>query len=213
LFGGVTEDVVGHEELAQQDPHWHQLLVDHRLAGLSGISRVLTYLGGSAFAYVLIGTAVAIVIWRKRDWAAVLALPALFVGQFICAGVSGLVDRQRPPEIDWLTSAYGRTFPSCHAATAVLTVGLVVTLAWPWLPARSQRITAVTAGIVIGAIAGATRAYLGTNWPTDVVAGWALGGLLLTLAITGVSLLRRHSVAAWRRHRPSEEFAAVDNRD
>lgn len=213
LFGGVLEDVVGHEELAEEDPRWHEFLVDHRLAALSDLSRVLTHLGGTLVAYVVLVVAVVLVVWRERYWAAIFALPALIVGQFIRAGVSVLVHRQRPPEADWLTSADGYAFPSGHTATSVLVWGLVVALAWPWLRGRGQRVTAVIAAAVIAVIVGATRAYLGVHWLTDVVGGWALGGLLLTLAVAGLSLLRFRFVATRRHHRPGREVEAVGNVD
>jgi undecaprenyl-diphosphatase len=213
LFGGVLEDVAGNEERARQDPHWHEFLVDDRLAALSNLARVLTYLGSTAVAYPVLVIAVVLVIWRERYWAATLTVPALVAGQLVCAGVSMLVHRQRPPRADWLTSADSSSFPSCHAATSVLVWGLVVTLAWPWLRGRGQRATAVIVATMIAVIVGATRAYLGTNWPTDIVGGWALGGLLLALAVTGLSLLRFHFVATWQHHRPSREVEPVDNAD
>ncbi|WP_082408916.1 bifunctional DedA family/phosphatase PAP2 family protein [Mycobacterium intracellulare] len=190
LFGGITDDVADHEDLARYDAPWHQFLVNHRPAAVSGLARVLTYLGSTPVAYLLLVSAVILVIWRERYWAAAFALPALIVGQLVCAGVSVLVHRQRPPQSDWLTSSYGYALPSGHAATSVLVWGLIVTLAWPWLRRRAHQVTTIITAVVIAVIAGATRAYLGTNWPTDIVAGWALGGLLLTLAVTGLSLLR-----------------------
>lgn len=196
LFGGVTEDVLGHEELAQNDPSWHRFLVDHRLAPLTELSRILTHLGGTVVAYLVLIAAVALVVWRQRYWAALVTVPALAIGQLTCAGVSDLVHRQRPPRADWLTGAGGYAFPSGHAATAVLVWGLLVTLAWPWLRGRRRRVAAVVVAVVIAAVAGATRAYLGTNWPTDVVAGWALGGLLLTAVVTGLSLTRFRSAGS-----------------
>jgi membrane protein DedA with SNARE-associated domain/membrane-associated phospholipid phosphatase len=211
LFGGVLEDVAGHEELAREDPHWHEFLVDHRLAAVSNIARVLTYLGSTPVAYVVLVVAVTLVIWRERYWAAIFAVPALIVGQLIRAGVSVLVHRQRPPRADWLTSADGYAFPSGHAATSVLVWGLVVALAWPWLRGRGRRVTAVIVAAVIAVIVGATRAYLGVHWPTDVVGGWALGGLLLTLAVAALSLLRFRFVATQRQRGPGRRAQAVDH--
>jgi len=126
--------------------------------------------------------------------------------------VSVLVHRQRPPQADWLTSADGYAFPSCHAATAVLVWGLVVTLSWPWL-GGGHRVTTVIAAVVIAAIAGATQAYLGVHWPSDVVGGWALGSLLLTLAVTALSQLRLRFVATRQHRRPSREVETVGNVD
>lgn len=213
LFGGVTEDVVGYEELAEQDPHWHQLLVDHRLPALSHLAQVLTYLGSIPVCYGLVVVAALFAVWRERDWAATFAIPALIVGQLICAGVSVLVHRQRPPRASWLTSANGYGFPSPHAAMSILAWGLVVALAWSSLSNRGYRVTAVIAAGVVAAVVGATRAYLGTSWPMDVVGGWALGGLLLALAVTGLSLLRLRLVPTRQYHRSTQEAETVSNAD
>jgi membrane protein DedA with SNARE-associated domain len=212
LFGGVLEDVLEHDGVAREDPRWHSFLLDHRLAAVSEFSRVLTYLGSTPVAYVVLVVAVALVVWRERYWAATFAVPALIFGQLICAGVSVLVHRQRPPRADWLTSAAGYAFPSGHAATSVLAWGLVVALAWPWLRGRGHQVTAVVAAVVIAVIVGATQVHLGVHWPADVVGGWALGGLLLTLAVTGLSLLRFRFVTAWQPRRPSREVETVAKR-
>lgn len=213
LFGGITEDVHDHEGLVGKDPAWHGFLVNHRLAAVSDLSRVLTYLGSTPFVYAVLVVVVVLAVWRKRHWEATLAVAALIVGQLICAGVSVLVHRQRPPQADWLTRADGYAFPSCHAATSVLVWGLVVALAWPWLSGRGHRITAVIAAVVIAVIAGATQAYLGTHWPADVVGGWALGSLLLALTVTGLSLLRFRFAATGHHRRPSRQVEAVTNVD
>jgi hypothetical protein len=127
LFGGITEDIVGHEGLARDETHWHEF--DHRLPALSDLCRALTYLGSTSVAYLLLVISVVLVIWRERFWHAAVAVPALIIGELLCAGLAVLVHRQRPPQSDWLTSAYGHAFPSGGAATSVLVWGW-----WsPWL--------------------------------------------------------------------------------
>jgi membrane-associated phospholipid phosphatase len=81
------------------------------------------------------------------------------------------------------------------------------------LRGRGHRVTAVIVAVVIAVIVGATRAYLGVQWATDVVGGWALGGLLLTLAVTGLSLLRFRFTATRQHHRPSHEVAQAGSVD
>lgn len=191
LFGGILQDVLAGDGAAAHDPHWHQVLVHHRIAAVSAFARVYTNLGPVGFAVLFI--VVVFVVRRKRYAEAVLAVAALIAGQFIRTAISILVHRPRPPQADWLVGARGYAFPSGHTTTAVLVCGLAVALAWPWLPERTHRIAAVAAATVIALLAGAARAYLGVHWPTDVLGGWALGALLLTPAIAGLSLLRFRS--------------------
>jgi undecaprenyl-diphosphatase len=195
VFGGVLQDVVGHDGIALKDPHWHHVLVTHRTAWLSDAAKVLTYLGSTPIVYAALLLAALLAVRRRRYVEAALAVAAMIAGQLIRAGTSVLVARARPPRADWLTGASGYAFPSGHSTNAVLAWGLVVALLWPWLAERRHRMTAIGAAIVVTLVVGATRAYLGVHWPSDVLGGWALGCALLTLAVTGLSLRRFHSLS------------------
>lgn len=191
LFGGTLQDVISGYGAAAEDPHWHQFLVHHRIAAASELARALSSLG--LVGYITAFAAVVFVIWRRRSREAILVVAVLVVGQLIRLNIAILVHRPRPPRVDWLVATRGYAFPSGHTMTSVLIGGLVVALAWPSLANRICRTIAVAAATAIALIDGAARVYLGVHWPTDVLGGWALGSLLLTVAITGLSLLRfRH---------------------
>ena len=72
-----------------------------------------------------------------------------------------------------LIHANGPSMPSTDAAlTAACATALYVGLTW--LHPRRQRL----AGVVLAAgvtVIGLCLIYLGVHWPTDVIAGWALG--------------------------------------
>jgi membrane-associated phospholipid phosphatase len=67
----------------------------------------------------------------------------------------------------------GTIFPSGHTANAVVTWGLIAMLA------RQKRPLWGAASAFIAASVGLTTIYLGTHWVSDVLAGWAAGGLVL----------------------------------
>lgn len=67
----------------------------------------------------------------------------------------------------------GTIFPSGHTANAVVIWGLMALLA-----VRHRRTWAAVAGF-LGISVGLSTIYLGTHWVSDVVAGWAAGGLVL----------------------------------
>jgi undecaprenyl-diphosphatase len=64
-----------------------------------------------------------------------------------------------------------------HAANAVSVFGLLAALAARRWPRRRAAFAAGAALVALGA--GASRVYLGVHWPTDVLAGWAVGIVLL----------------------------------
>lgn len=96
--------------------------------------------------------------------------------------------RRNRPETMYVDNMKFRSysFPSGHAYASVLMLGLfyagIYTLIDSWL-------ALVLGGIGIGgALAiGISRVYLGAHFPTDVIAGWAIGaGVVFCMVIFGV---------------------------
>ena len=53
-----------------------------------------------------------------------------------------------------------------------------------WWP----RVLAVCCGLAVAAVVGLSRLVLGVHWPSDVLAGWALG-VAVAVTVSTVSLL------------------------
>lgn len=79
-------------------------------------------------------------------------------------------------------------FPSGHATAAAAFFGIVIYLsaAWPAVPRRIVRgLAALTIGVV-----GTGRVVLGAHWPTDALAGIALGLALASAGALAVATAR-----------------------
>ena len=132
--------------------------------------------------------------WRSRRtgdlhqlagalWSASAAGIALGIGQVI----GSLIDRHRPYEtLHGVHVLVSRTtdfsIPSDHAtAVGAIAIGF-------WISDRPLgRIT-----VILAALMAFTRVYVGAHYPSDVVAGLALGGLVAGLgAALGTRLLER----------------------
>ena len=78
-------------------------------------------------------------------------------------------------------------FPSGHTTTTTVCLGLGVALLLPGLPARAGRVAvAVVAGVCL--LVGIALVWCDYHWFTDVVAGWALAGLIIQAALMGSRL-------------------------
>jgi len=94
-----------------------------------------------------------------------------------------LVARARPVVEDALNHAPGYSFPSGHATNTTAAGIILVLLLWPIL-GRTGRV-ALTAGVAFAVVVTALdRVLLGAHYPSDVVAGVALGA-----AMAGASYL------------------------
>jgi membrane-associated phospholipid phosphatase len=101
------------------------------------------------------------------------------------------VGRPRPAHEFWLTGAGGQSFPSGHTTTATLGYGLLGYLLWRLCWKRWQRLALVGTGLVLAAAVGASRAYLGVHWVSDVVGGWSLGLFWLALVVGVVQVVQQ----------------------
>ena len=89
--------------------------------------------------------------------------------------------RPRPTLWAWLVPVSGLSFPSGHAVAGA---SLYPLLGWTLVPGRpAVGRLAYALGLIPAAFIGVGRLYVGVHWPTDVLAGWALGAGLSAGAI------------------------------
>lgn len=103
---------------------------------------------------------------------------ALAVGGALLLNTSlkNAFDRPRPDLVPHGARVYTASFPSGHSALAAavyLTLGMVASR---FVPRRRLRVLLIAVGVLVTGAVGASRVYLGVHWPTDVLAGWAVGG-------------------------------------
>lgn len=99
---------------------------------------------------------------------------------------------QRPrPDFDWLVDVAGYSFPSGHATVAVALYGTLGYLLWHASKGRAARWAWVASLSFLAIIVGASRVYLGVHYPSDVVAGFALGGIWAILCTSLYAIMNR----------------------
>ena len=193
VLGGVAEDVTQHNGLASSDAAHLRFFTDHRPDLAIRAARIVTDLGG-VFVLALIAIAAGLLLWRRGVPLVAAAAPAFALGVAATLADIGkqVVDRARPGVGLGLIAQGDPSFPSGHAtdSTAVfLTLGLVVAVFLLRRPLA--RLATVAAGGLLAVAIGMTRLVLGVHWPTDVLAGWALGATAALAVTIGATLLTR----------------------
>ena len=83
--------------------------------------------------------------------------------------------RPRPELVPHAARVFTASFPSGHAAVSAAACVAVALLLARARPNRQFGFFAVCVAACLVILVGASRIYLGLHWPTDVMAGWALG--------------------------------------
>jgi membrane protein DedA with SNARE-associated domain/membrane-associated phospholipid phosphatase len=182
-FGGLTQDVVGHDDTALADPHVTAWVIAHRTGWLTSVLQVLTWLGSTV---VIIPAGLAVGLYfliRHRDWRPLALLAAAVAG----AGglyniVKPLVGRPRPGDAIWIGHYSGAAFPSGHATQSVAFYAMLA-IVLSARPSIRRRAVLWSAATLVVLIVGASRIYLGAHWLTDVLAGYALGATWVAIVV------------------------------
>jgi undecaprenyl-diphosphatase len=155
----------------QRGPRW-----------LADFMRDMTALGGAPVVGLLTAVAaIGLLACRRADLAWLLLL-SLVGGQMLSLLLKWGFNRPRPLLVPHGAVAYFTSFPSGHAMSAAAFYG---TLALLWArqgvarQGGARRWAWVGGGlaVVVSGLVGVSRVYLGVHWPSDVLAGWLLGGL------------------------------------
>ena len=135
----------------------------------------ITALGGYVILTLLVvGVAIYLLANGKRG-TALLVVGAVGSGTLLSEGLKLGFARPRPDLVAHLAEVQSASFPSGHAmvsAIAYLTLGVLLARAHE---RRRTKILVMTYAITLTLLIGLSRIYLGVHWPTDVLAGWALG--------------------------------------
>ncbi len=151
-----------------------------RTPSLDGLMVAASALGDGSQRTAATVLVASYLLWSQR-WRWAVALVSVMAGAALAtAAIKAAFHVARPSVLYSGVDAF--SFPSGHASSAA---ALYLTLAWmagrglprPWRPLVW---TGAAAIVLLTAI---SRVYIGAHWPSDVVAGMALGGALAGLAM------------------------------
>jgi membrane-associated phospholipid phosphatase len=161
---------------------------DGRSQLVETVLQVLTAPGLTVFRAAVLVPVLVWLVLRRAWWTAAWVLTAAALIAPITAGLKELTGRVRPQFAEGGARYESLAFPSGHSSGVAALVTIALVLAWPRLTGPARRAW-TAAGVALVAVVGLTRVLLGVHYPSDVVAGWALGlgwSLLVVLAFGGL---------------------------
>ena len=143
---------------------------------------------GSEYFYVVL---IAIWFWAVDKREAMLAVFVLIVSVVSSYWLKIIFKNPRPPVTNWLSGVHASNYslPSGHAQNSMVM--------WGWMGLKSRRWWMGVLSVTLIGLVGLSRVYIGVHWLGDVVAGWAVGILIL--------------IAIWKLEEPTRSFLSRHN--
>lgn len=152
-------------------------LAQHRTVYLNTISITLSALGGMPFVLFLTILWCLHQVWYKQYIKVILIGSGLIGSSATVWLLKYLISRPRPPEMYHLVENYGASFPSAHSVYAAVLGCLAM-----YLSQHHTKRQLIWVCAFIGVLSmGISRIYLGVHFPSDVLAGWSIGFIWITL--------------------------------
>lgn len=189
LFINIAENYVMQDSLILLDQGIANLMPLVRTFGLTLSFLLITSLGTELItSLVLIGVLVYLFLRKKMLYFWPLAVTFCSAGLFNYAA-KYFFHRPRPEQAVYFEASY--SFPSCHATLALAFYGFIFFVLWKETKAPALKKIILTGGIILIALIGFSRIYLGVHYLSDVIAGYFLGLIFLLL---GMLLVERKTL-------------------
>jgi membrane-associated phospholipid phosphatase len=199
LFSDLAEDLLEKDSIVVVDQAVAIILRYVATPTLTTFFLVISMLG-SAEIFAPLGLVVAMMYGWQRRWLHVGTwLSALVGGVLLNQLLKELFARSRPTLPDPLLTEVGYSFPSGHAMTSLIVYGVLAYFAVLALSNWGDRAAVILGTALLVLLIGFSRMYLGVHYFSDVVAGYAAGGVWLSSLITGMEAIRRRKLQLARK--------------
>ena len=172
LFGWLSQEIL-EKEVFSFDTTILLWLHRHSNAAIDNVMLNITNLGNPNFVIPLVAVTFSILIWYKRYWAAQILFLTCLGGVILNQGLKLVFVRPRPQLWPHLIVEHSYSYPSGHALGSAVLYGFLAVLLAREYP--RYRVGIYSIAILLVAAIGLSRLFLGVHYPTDIIAGYAVG--------------------------------------
>jgi undecaprenyl-diphosphatase len=151
----------------------------------------ITALGGVSVLTLIIALAAGYLLAVRKVRTAAFVVAAVSAGAVASTLLKQGFVRTRPDIVAHLVEVDTTSFPSGHAMNSAISYLTLCALLARTEKHRAVRIYLLIVGIGLTLVIGFSRVYLGVHWPSDVIAGWCVGGAWAVLCSLIARALQR----------------------
>lgn len=196
LFAGLVEDVVEADSIVTTD-----LFVSQHMSVLQDSNIVpafifITSLGSTPITcLIILLTAILCVVVRQPY--ILIGLLISTIGSTAFTFLSKMVfQRSRP--IDILLMEHTYSFPSGHATISIALYGFLAYMAIRFSQCFTRQVRILSLSLLLCLLIGLSRIVLNEHYLSDIIGGFLVGTLWLTIAISMTEWLTARSKIDWR---------------
>lgn len=187
IAGGVWAFIELAEEIGDNETHSidRKILLSMRTPGNSSdplgpiwfeeAVRDITALGGVTVLSLITLAVICYLCLQRKSHTAFVVFIAVAGGMILSTLLKAIFGRPRPDVVSHLYHAFHSSFPSGHSMMAAVTYLTLGALLAKSQPNRLLKLYFISLAMIITAIVGVSRIYIGVHWPSDVLGGWAAG--------------------------------------
>jgi membrane-associated phospholipid phosphatase len=172
FFGWLSQEILA-KEVFSFDTTILLWLHRHSNAAIDNLMLGITNLGNPNFVIPLVAITFSILIWYKRYWAAQMLFLTCLGAVILNQGLKLVFVRSRPQLWPHLIVEQSYSYPSGHALGSAVLYGFLAVLLVREYPRYRMGIYSIA--ILLIAAIGLSRLFLGVHYPTDIIAGYAVG--------------------------------------
>ena len=206
IFAAIAEDVAEGETrsfdetllLAMREPGDTADPIGPRW--LEEAARDITALGGVAVLVIVTLSSAAYMLMTRRPRMALLLVGSVVGAEILNSVLKVGFARPRPELVAHQALVFTASFPSGHSVMSAATYLTLGALLAQIQSRHREKVFLLGLAITLTLLVGLSRVYLGVHWPTDVLAGWALGAAWAAMIWVMARMLQRAGLI----HRSSE---------
>ncbi len=182
IFTAILYLVFAQQESVSFDALAVNYFAAHRARWVTSAMLIISFIGDEPF---LAGLALVGCLWlRSEGHRSLLLLIGGYLGIWVLeSSLKAALGRPRPPTGCMAVMVSGGAFPSGHAAMAATVYATIAYLTARQSCGRTLRLCIWSSAAMVVLMVGFSRVYLGVHWPTDVLGGWSLGVLWLSILL------------------------------
>ena len=133
-------------------------------------------------------------LYKKKRWFAI-RITALALSSLLLKFILKFYFQRARPDIPVIEKVDGYSFPSGHALIGVVFYGLVIFVIWHEVKHKWLRIFLIVLLAALILLISFSRIYLRVHYPSDVIAGLAVGFIWLVLSLRIIHRIEKKYIA------------------